>query len=183
MSELNSLEGFRDRFWYWRGKSGTRYIHSIYAPDNCPPLPGAIFIMVQKLANGKRAALEVGRFCQDWDYVAGVIDDHRVGFSKVDEIHVHLLAQSNDNADEVVRDLVAGIGPRPVPVRPTLADKGFGGFREEKTSLLAPVAAPVSRELAAKTRTQVPNWQMGLFDDQGVANLSSSASSSVSASI
>ncbi len=132
MSELNSLEGFRDRFWYWRGKSGTRYIHSIYAPDACPPLPGAIFVTVQKLTSGNRAAVEVGRFCQDWDYVQGVIDDYRVGFSGIDEIHVHLLARSDDNADEVMHDLVAGIGPRPV----------FTGFHEDTSS--------------------VPAWQPGL---------------------
>jgi len=134
MSESSSLEGFRDRFWYWRGKSGTRYIHSIYSPDACPPLPGAIYVTVQKLANGRRAALEVGRFCDDWDYVQGLIDDHNVGFSKIDEIHVHLLANSSDDADEVVKDITAGIGPRPV----------FTGFHQDTSP--------------------APSWQPGLFD-------------------
>ena len=141
MSELNSLEGFSDRFWYWQGKSGTRYIHSIYSPENCPPLPGAIYITVQKLSSGRRVAVDVGRFCEDWDYVEGVIEDHRVGFSSINEIHVHLLAKSDDNAEQVVKDLLAGIGPRPVPA----------GFHEES------VASPV----------QTPSWQPGLFDDQG----------------
>ncbi len=136
MSELESLEGFRDRFWYWQGKSGTSYIHSIYSPDACPPLPGAIFITVKKLANGRRAAIEVGRFCEDWDYVEGLIDDHRVGFSTIDEIHVHLLAESDDNADEVVKDLIGGIGPRPV----------FTGLHEEGAV--------------------APAWQPGLFEGQ-----------------
>ena len=30
-----------DRFWYWRGQSGRRYIHSVYSLSACPPLPGA----------------------------------------------------------------------------------------------------------------------------------------------
>ena len=134
MSKLSCLEGFNDRFWYWHGQSGTRYIHSIYTPDACPPLPGAIYVTVQRLAGGKRAAVDVGRFCEDWDYVEGLIHDHRVGNSQIDEIHVHLLAKSDDNADEVVKDLLAGIGPRPV----------IGGFHE--------------------TPTPSPAWQPGLFD-------------------
>lgn len=139
MTKLNSLEGFRDRFWYWQGKSGKQYIHSIYAPQTCPPLPGAIFVTVQRLSNGKRAAIEVGRFCEDWDYVQAIIDDHRVGFSNIDEIHVHLLAQSSDSADEVVKDLLSGIGPRPVPE----------GFQEADSDR--------------------PAWQPGLFDDAPMA--------------
>jgi len=141
MSGLNSLKGFQDRFWYWQGKSGARYIHSIYSPDSCPPLPGAIFITVQKLRSGKRVALEVGRFCESWDYVDGLISDYRVGFSQVDEIHVHLLAQSDDNAIDVINDLEAGIGPRPL-VSPVI-----GGFNEEQSS-------------GQKT------WQPSLFADQ-----------------
>ena len=136
MSIFSNLDGFRDRFWYWSGKSGTRYIHSIYSPDACPPLPGAIYVTVQKLANGKRVAVEVGRFCEDWGYVQGLIDDHRVGFCDIDEIHVHLLAKSDDNADEVVKDIAGAIGPHPV----------FTGFHQD----ISPAPAPT--------------WQPGLFD-------------------
>lgn len=139
--ELDSLEGFSDRFWYWHGKSGARYIHSIYTPDACPPLPGAIFVTVQKLSNGKRVAIEVGRFCHDWDYVESLIADHKAGFSNVDEIHVHLLAQTNDNADDVVDDILAGIGPRLV----------CGRQQHQKP-----------QQIFAKTA----KWQPGLFDGQ-----------------
>lgn len=125
MSILTELDGFQDRFWYWNGASGKRYIHSIYAPKACPPLPGAIFVTVQRLANGKRVALEVGRFCDDWDYVSALIADHKAGFSPIDEIHVHLLAQSSENADKVVADLEKGLGPRPL----------YDGFREEQGAM------------------------------------------------
>lgn len=145
MSALNSLDEFRDRFWYWQGKSGTRYIHSIYAPDACPPLPGAIFVTVQKLANGKRVAVDFGRFSEDWDFVQGLVEDYRVGFSKIDEIHVHLLARSDDNADEVLKDIAAGFGPRPV----------FTGLQEE--------ASPA------------PSWQPGLFDQDAGERVLASA--------
>ena len=148
MSELNSLKGFQDRFWYWQGKSGTRYIHSIYAPDACPPLPGAIFIAVQRLTSGKRVALEVGRFCTDWDYVDSLISDYRVGFSLANEIHVHLLAKSDDNAIDVVNDLEAGIGPRPV----------VQGFHEESGT-------------SAGTSASTLSWSPALLSDQGADNI------------
>ena len=28
---------FSDRFCFWTGLSGKRYIHSVYGADNCPP--------------------------------------------------------------------------------------------------------------------------------------------------
>jgi hypothetical protein len=132
---LNNLPGFQDRFWYWNGKSGKRYIHSIYSPDGCPPLPGAIYVTVRKLASGQRVPVAVGRFCEEWDYLEALGEDHRLGFSRIDEIHVHLLANDDDSAVAVVKDLEAGIGPRPVVT----------GFQED-----------------AKANS---GWQASLFED------------------
>ncbi len=123
MSIFSSLPGFRDRFWYWQGASGKRYIHSIYSPQDCPPLPGAIYLTVRKVSENKRRVVEIGRFEENWDRAETLNN----GFSSVDEIHVHLLAKSDDNADEVVRDLEAGVWPRLVR----------GGFHEEKTQPLS----------------------------------------------
>jgi len=174
MSGLNSLEGFRDRFWYWRGKSGTRYIHSIYSPGNCPPLPGAIFVMVQKLANGKRVALDVGRFSEDWDYVEGSLDERCGGLTRIDEIHVHLLAPSDDGAEGIVRDLVSAIGPRAIVRSPSVGAKqraprrkNFSGFQEENASIITQLRSPA--------QNPVPNWQLGLFDDQRSESVLASA--------
>src|SRR6478609_5390047 len=49
------------RFWYWHGASGRRYIHSVYRPETCPPLPGAVFLAVRSLGN-LRTVLGAGRF-------------------------------------------------------------------------------------------------------------------------
>ena len=102
--------GLGERFWYWRGASGQSYIHSIYAPDHCPPLAGAVFVIVRKSA-GTRTALAIGRFGADGSRpasacVAGVND----------EIHVHLLAREGDAADRVLRDLAATLDD-PMPCR------------------------------------------------------------------
>ena len=123
MSIFDSLPGFRDRFWYWRGASGKRYIHSIYSPQDCPPLPGAIYLTVRKTSDNKRRVVEIGRFEDSWDYVSQLGARKHDGFSHIDEIHVHLLASSEDNAREVVKDLKAGIGLR-------LVHSGFAEERE-----------------------------------------------------
>ena len=103
------LRELKDRFWYWSGASGKRYIHSVYPLDACPPLPGAIFTLVRCLPNGERIALEVGRFNENWDYIDAMIADKACGINTADEIHVHLLASSSDNADTITRDLERAI--------------------------------------------------------------------------
>ncbi len=93
-----------ERFWYWRGVSGKKYIHSIYATDACPPLPGAIYVAVRRIGH-LRTAIAVGRFSPFWDEAfsefAGI---------DADEIHVHLLARDNSAADAVLSDLKAAFG-------------------------------------------------------------------------
>ncbi|MEQ1520341.1 MAG: hypothetical protein ABL936_03640 [Aestuariivirga sp.] len=90
-----------ERFWYWRGRSGKKYIHSIYAADACPPLPGAIYVAVRRIGN-LRTVTAMGRFSPFWDgtssELAGV---------DADEIHVHLLARDDAAANAVLNDLQA----------------------------------------------------------------------------
>ncbi len=93
-----------ERFWYWRGVSGKKYIHSIYAADACPPLPGAVYVAVRRIGH-LRTAIAVGRFSPFWDTAfsefAGI---------DADEIHVHLLARDNSAANAVLGDLQAAFG-------------------------------------------------------------------------
>ena len=102
--DFPSHSGDNERFWYWRGVSGKKYIHSIYAADACPPLPGAIYVAVRRIGH-LRTAIAVGRFSPFWDgafsQFAGV---------DADEIHVHLLARDNSAANAVLSDLKAAFG-------------------------------------------------------------------------
>ena len=99
--DFPSHSGDNERFWYWRGASGKKYIHSIYAADACPPLPGAIYVAVRRIGH-LRTVIAMGRFSPFWDG----------GFSEftdidADEIHVHLLARDNTAAEGVLNDLKA----------------------------------------------------------------------------
>ena len=101
---LASDPQFADRFWYWHGASGEKYIHSVYAPDQCPPLPGAVYVAVRR-RGGLRTALWVGRFQPFWDGPLALAEAQRLGSMGADEIHVHLLAGSSLAAEDILADL------------------------------------------------------------------------------
>ena len=101
--------GLGERFWYWRGASGQSYIHSIYDPALCPPVAGAVFVLVRKIA-GVRRALSIGRFGAD-----GVRPQGTLPPSEGDEIHVHLLAREGEPAESVLRDLAAALDEADLP--------------------------------------------------------------------
>lgn len=94
--------GLGERFWYWRGASGQSYIHSIYARDLCPPVPGAVFVLVRKSGNTRQAVC-TGRFDRDG---ALPMQYAHVNGSDI-EVHVHLLARDAGTAEHVLRDLEA----------------------------------------------------------------------------
>ncbi len=94
-----------ERFWYWQGASGRKYIHSVYEPENCPPLPGAVYVGVKRQGS-MRIAVCVGRFLPLWDAHKAI----NAKFSGFDELHVHLLASASGEAEQVRADLSLALG-------------------------------------------------------------------------
>lgn len=125
-SHLNAYADFAGRFWYWRGASGQQYIHSVFKPRQCPPLPGGVYIAVKR-SGDHRQALAVGLFLEFWN------DSGRLSLrslpSSADEIHVHLLAPSPDGARAVADDLKAAMDDIPA------------GLAEDAPSLALPSIA------------------------------------------
>lgn len=103
--------GLGERFWYWRGASGQAYIHSIYFPGHCPPVAGAVFVLVRN-SGGVRTAVSIGRFGAD-----GLCPARAVSPMPGDEIHVHLLTRDADAAEGVLRDLAATLEEGMTPPR------------------------------------------------------------------
>ena len=101
-----SAQAASHQFWYWHGASGRKYIHSVYEPEHCPPLPGAIYLAV-KLCGANREVLAIGRFPKFPNYHAASRAWADLKVEGADEIHVHLLAKSNDVAEDIIRDLKA----------------------------------------------------------------------------
>lgn len=91
------------RFAYWRGRSGRRYIHTVYALGECPPLPGGVYVAVARDAFGRRRAVAAGRLSPLWDLAASVP-------AGCEEVHVHLLAGTDAEAQAAAEDLRAALG-------------------------------------------------------------------------
>jgi hypothetical protein len=104
-ADLPSDPTFKDRFWYWTGGSGRKYIHSVYTLDDCPPLPGAIYVAVRREGT-LRVVLGIGRFTPFWEGPIGGRDLQSLRNRGVDEIHVHLLAKSPEVAEAILDDLL-----------------------------------------------------------------------------
>ena len=117
--------GFKDRFWYWSGASGRKYIHSVYGLDDCPPLPGAIYVAVRREGT-LRVALGIGRFTAFWDGPLSARDFQRLKTQGIDEIHVHLLAKSPEASEAILQDLVEAF------------EGEYAGMAEEAPAVLGP---------------------------------------------
>lgn len=95
-------------FWYWHGASGRRYIHSVYSPDKCPPLPGAVFLAVRRFGT-LRTVLGAGRFAGLWDVNIATGDMAHWRDLGANEIHVHLLGRDDQEAQTIAADLRAAL--------------------------------------------------------------------------
>ncbi len=104
-ADLPSDPDFKNRFWYWTGSSGRKYIHSVYTLDDCPPLPGAIYVAVRR-EGPLRLVMGIGRFTAFWEGPLGGRDLSVLRRQGVDEIHVHLLAKSPEVAQAILEDLL-----------------------------------------------------------------------------
>lgn len=93
-----------ERFWYWRGASGESYIHSIYPVNDCPPLPGALFIAVSH-TGGRTRPVGLGRFPLSFKTTMAEAVRHALPGTDVDEVHVHLLAKGETMVHAVASDL------------------------------------------------------------------------------
>lgn len=113
---LSSDPSFKDRFWYWSGASGRKYIHSVYRLDDCPPFPGASYVAVKR-KGPLRIALAVGRFQPFWDLAVGRQEARRFASRGADELHVHLLGKTPGQIEAVLGDLREAFEDRELLVR------------------------------------------------------------------
>jgi hypothetical protein len=109
---------FAHRFVYWQGASGRRYIHSVYAAGACPPLPGAVYVAVARGAGGERRPLAIGRFAAI-EALNLACPSGGEGLDAADEVHVHLLAETDAECERILRDLARGLNLSPPRASPT----------------------------------------------------------------
>jgi hypothetical protein len=97
-----------NRFHFWTGASGKRYVHTVYELLECPPLPAANYVLVRREPGARRKILCIGRVSNAADSLNLAEIRQRGAELGADEVHVHLLAESAKLAKLVEFDLRTG---------------------------------------------------------------------------
>ena len=97
-----------DRFHFWSGASGQRYVHSVYSLLECPEVPAANFLLVHRDGAGRREVLAIGRLRHGSGSLNLAEIRQRGARLGANEVHVHFLAPSAEQRRVVELDLRAG---------------------------------------------------------------------------
>jgi hypothetical protein len=107
----------RERFQFWTGSSGRRYVHTVYNLIDCPALPQCNYMLVRRDEDGVRQIVDVNRATSETSTLnlAEIrMKGARLGAT---EVHVHLLASSAREAKSMQSDLQAGLVVETLPMR------------------------------------------------------------------
>ncbi len=98
-----------DRYCFWRGRSGRRYIFSVYHaadvddPASSPCYEGAVVIHAERRSDGTRRIVRVG---QTGGLAELLVEERRFdSHASANEVHVHLLAGTANERRSVLQDL------------------------------------------------------------------------------
>jgi hypothetical protein len=97
-----------NRFHFWTGASGRRYVHTVYELYECPPLPAANYVLVRREPGARRKILSIGRVNQSAPSLNLAEIRQRGAEMGAHEVHVHLLAETAKLAKLVEFDLRTG---------------------------------------------------------------------------
>ena len=98
----------RERFHFWCGASGQRYVHTIYSLVDCPALQSSNYILVRREASGTHTVLSIGRVAHDAQSMNLADIRQRGAELGANEVHIHLLAGSPKQSKLVEFDLKTG---------------------------------------------------------------------------
>jgi hypothetical protein len=97
-----------NRFHFWTGASGKRYVHTVYDLVACPALPAANDVRVRRQPSGRRQILSIGRVSHPAPSLNLAEIRQRGAELGADEVHVHLLAENAKHSKLVEFDLRTG---------------------------------------------------------------------------
>lgn len=102
-------EGVPARVHFWRGASGRRYGHAVYSLIECPPLPNSNYLLVRRTSHGRRDVLHIDRCSKNAPTLNLARLRQRGAQLGANEVHVHLLADGEEQRRLVACDLRAGL--------------------------------------------------------------------------
>lgn len=103
--DVSLPEPSAQQFQFWAGASGERYVHSVFSLIGCPELPNAVYVLLRTDSYGRRKVLRIGRTEHDAPSLNLAEVRHRGAKLGANEVHVHLLADSQYRRREIETDL------------------------------------------------------------------------------
>ena len=97
-----------ERFHFWTGASGRRYVHTVYSLLECPALASGNYVLVNRDDNGERTVLAIGSAIQAAASLNLAEIRRRGAELGANEVHVHLLAGNSKASKLVEYDLRSG---------------------------------------------------------------------------
>lgn len=98
----------KERFQFWTGESGRRYVHTVYDLLTCPTLPKSNYMLVKRDADGEPLTLSIGCLTNSAASL-NLAEVRRLGAQLgATEVHVHLLADDAQDSKFIQHDLQAG---------------------------------------------------------------------------
>lgn len=102
---IEDTAALTDRFHFWSGASGRRYVHTIYSLVECPVLPQGNYVLVRHNGRGQRTVLSIGRLTHDAETLNLAEIRHQGSMLGANEVHVHLLAGGTKQSKLIEHDL------------------------------------------------------------------------------
>lgn len=96
--------GMGSRFHAWRGASGRRYLVTVHEAVSPPAYGGAVIVLARREADGTCVALWAGR-----SPASGAALARLAQMKRAEEVHVHLIAESEEARAGVEADLVTRV--------------------------------------------------------------------------
>lgn len=106
--DFGAVRDLNERFHYWSGASGERYIHSVYQLVDVAELPRVNYLLVYRDERGRCHPLRVGR-TTDASSTLNLADIRfRAARLGANEVHIHMIADTSRDRALVECDLRAG---------------------------------------------------------------------------
>lgn len=103
---INQEVGEEQKFHYWQGASGKRYIHTVYSLFNCPELPKTNYVLVNRNMDGTCTPLVIGETTSNAESLNLAFLRQNAAKHNANEIHIHVMTNNKYERDMVRLDLL-----------------------------------------------------------------------------
>lgn len=109
------------RIHFWRGASGQRHRCSVYGLLECPPLPNATYLLVQRTHDGRRRILAIGCVEQDHPPLNLATLRQMSAVLGANEVHIAHVRDDAVSRCALAQDLELASASFPLPAASSLA--------------------------------------------------------------